>query len=177
MFLFRATSLRNVQFAFLSQAVLSLRIKFNVVFNRKVSSGWLYFRNSYVKGLSLSLDRAADEQWSKHKRGQFSCPGDQDGSDSNRDFWKNELWLSTDQSARSALVQVCFTVGPQKTECPQLWFGYNSLQICWHVVYNFSLPNKHPQLNPSFNFWGFCFVGIWKSLCIHLWHWSSWYPS
>lgn len=88
MFLFVATSLRNVQFAFLSQGALSLRNQFNVVFNRKVSDGWLYFRNSYEKGLSLALDRAADEQWSQHKRGQFSCPGDQDGSDCNKDFWK-----------------------------------------------------------------------------------------
>lgn len=88
MFLLVATSLRNVQFAFLSQGVLSLRNQFNVVFNRKVSDGWLYFRNSYEKGLSLSLDSAADEQWSQHKRGQFSCPGDQDSSDCNRDFWK-----------------------------------------------------------------------------------------
>jgi len=62
MFLFVASSLRNVQFAFLSQAVLSLRINFNAVFSRKVSDGWLYFKNSYVKGLSLSLNRAADEQ-------------------------------------------------------------------------------------------------------------------
>lgn len=63
MLLFVATSLRNVQFAFLSQGELSLRNQFNVVFNRKVSdTGWLYFRNSYEKGLSLSLDRAADEQ-------------------------------------------------------------------------------------------------------------------
>lgn len=56
-----AFSLRNMQFAFFSQEVQSLRIKFNVVFNRKVSDGWLYFRNSYEKGLSLSLDKAADE--------------------------------------------------------------------------------------------------------------------
>lgn len=62
MFLLVATSLRNVQFAFLSQGVLSLRNQFNVVFNRKVSDGWLYFTNSYEKGLSLSLDSAADEQ-------------------------------------------------------------------------------------------------------------------
>lgn len=45
-----------------SQEVLSLRIKFNVVFNRKVSGGWLYFRNSYVKRFSLSLNRTADKQ-------------------------------------------------------------------------------------------------------------------
>lgn len=81
MVLFVATSLRNVQFAFLSQGVLSLRNQFSVVFNRKVSDGWLYFRNSYEKGLSLSLDRAVDEQWFQHNGGQSSCPGDQDGSD------------------------------------------------------------------------------------------------
>lgn len=99
MLLFVATSLRNVQFAFLSQGELSLRNQFNVVFNRKVSdTGWLYFRNSYEKGLSLSLDRAADEQWSQHKRGQFSCSGDQDGSDCNRDFWKGSCgFLQTSQ--------------------------------------------------------------------------------
>lgn len=99
MLLFVATSLRNVQFAFLSQGELSLRNQFSVVFNRKVSdTGWLYFRNSYEKRLSLSLDRAADEQWSQHKRGQFSCPGDQDGSDCNRGFWKlSYVFLQTSQ--------------------------------------------------------------------------------
>lgn len=55
MFLLVATSLRNVQFAFLSQGVLSLRNQFNVVFNRKVSDGWLYFRNSYEKGSACLL--------------------------------------------------------------------------------------------------------------------------
>lgn len=56
-----AFSLRNTQFAYFSQEAQSLRIKFNAVFNRKVSDGWLHFRNSYEKGLSLSLNKAADE--------------------------------------------------------------------------------------------------------------------
>lgn len=60
MFLFVATSLRNVPFAFLSQGVLSLRNQFNVVFNRKVSDGWLYFRNSYEKGLLTELQMSND---------------------------------------------------------------------------------------------------------------------
>ena len=69
------------------------------------------------------------------------------------------------------------SVGHQQTECPQLWFGYNSLRICCDAVYNSSLPSKHPQFNPSFNFWGLCFIGIWKSLCSHLWRWGSRYQS
>lgn len=72
-------------FAFLSQEDLSLKMEFNVAFNSKVSHGWLCFSNSYEKGLSLSLDRTADEQWSKHKGGHFSCLRDWDGSDCNKD--------------------------------------------------------------------------------------------
>lgn len=65
-------------------------------------------------------------------------------------------------------------MGHQQTQCLQLWFGYNSLRICCDAVYSVSLSNKHPQLNPSFNFWVLCFIGIWKSLCSRLWHGSSW---
>lgn len=71
-----------------------LKNEFNVVFNRKVSDGWLHFRNSFVKW--VSFNRAVNKQWSKPKWGQFTCPGDCNVSECKWDFWKTGI-LHTSQ--------------------------------------------------------------------------------
>lgn len=48
-------------------------------------------------------------------------------------------------------------LGHQQTECSPLWVGYNSLWVWSDAVNKFSLPNKHPHLNPYFQFLGTLF--------------------
>jgi len=186
-----------------SQEVLSPRMKFNVVFNRKVSDGWLHFRNSYVKG--ISFNRAANKQWSKPKWGQFTCLGVGmaqivTGISEKLAFyisvsqawmwrWKGIiLWFGTDSSLMLIILQLplsticCIPTSAlmeallhsrspppplhQLTFCPQLWFGYNSLQICCAAVYIFC--SKHLQLKPLLQLAGTLFCWNLESLCRHL---------
>lgn len=61
---------------------------------------------------------------------------------------------STPLSLRALLQSVSASrLDHQQTECPQLWFGYNSLWICCGTVYKVSLPNK-PSAQSTFSTFG-----------------------